>query len=164
MHKLYEARWQKNWGNPLMLNEWVIAHSSLISFSHWGLYSQQRGSGMTHNKAHNALVVHLPHPDGHPGHPPMAPIYGLSLIAGKPIVRLILNWSQLGPHPFINFTLLYRRLAYNVGMRGIFQDGSWFGNFQTLISLLSYFLRLYNWLSWFLLHWAMLLVPSECRL
>ena len=46
-------------------------------------------------------------------------------------------------------------------MRGIFQDGGRFGNFQTLISLLSYFLRPYNWLSWLLLHWAMLLVPSE---
>ena len=45
-------------------------------------------------------------------------------------------------------------------MRGIFQDGGRFGNFQTLISLLSYFLRPYNWLSWLLLHWAMLLVPS----
>ena len=41
---------------------------------------------MTHNKAHNALVVCLPHPDGHPGHPPVAPIPGLPLIAGKPIV------------------------------------------------------------------------------
>ena len=28
-------------------------------------------------------------------------------------------------------------------------------------SLLSYFLRLYNWLSWLFLHWAMPLVPSE---
>ena len=43
---------------------------------------------MTHNKAHNAHVVCLPHPDGHTGHPPMAPISGLSLIVGKPIVRL----------------------------------------------------------------------------
>ena len=34
-----------------------------------------------------------------------------------------------------------------VGMRGIFQDGDRFGNFQALISLLSYFLRPYNWLS-----------------
>ena len=34
-----------------------------------------------------------------------------------------------------------------VGMRGVFQDGGRFGNFQTLISLLSYFLRAYNWLS-----------------
>ena len=32
-------------------------------------------------------------------------------------------------------------------MRGIFQDGGRFGNFRTLISLLSYFLRLYNWLA-----------------
>ena len=46
-------------------------------------------------------------------------------------------------------------------MRGIFQDGGRFGNFQTLISLLSYFLRLYNCLIWLLLLWAMLLVPSE---
>ena len=30
-----------------------------------------------------------------------------------------------------------------------------------LISLLSYFLRPYNWLSWLLLHRAMLLVPSQ---
>ena len=48
-----------------------------------------------------------------------------------------------------------------VGMRGIFQDGCRFENFQMLISLLSYFIRLYNWLSWLLLHWEMLLVPSE---
>ena len=34
-----------------------------------------------------------------------------------------------------------------VGMRGIFQDGGRFGIFQTLISLLSYFLQPYNWLS-----------------
>ena len=47
-------------------------------------------------------------------------------------------------------------------MRGIFQNGGRSGNFQILISLLSYFLRPYNWLSWLLLHWAMLLVPLEC--
>ena len=47
-------------------------------------------------------------------------------------------------------------------MPRIFQDGGWFGNFQTLISLLSYFLRLYNWLNRHLFHWAMLLVPPEC--
>ena len=34
-----------------------------------------------------------------------------------------------------------------VGMRGIFQDGGRFGKFQTPISLLSYFLWPYNWLS-----------------
>ena len=55
----------------------------------------------------------------------------------------ILTISTLGRATY--FTLLYRRLA--VGMRGIFQDGGRFGNFQTLISLLSYFLRPYNWLS-----------------
>ena len=42
-----------------------------------------------------------------------------------------------------------------------FQNGSWFLKFETLISLLPYFLRPYNWLSWLPLHWAMLLVPSE---
>ena len=31
-----------------------------------------------------------------------------------------------------------------------------------VISLLYYFLWPYNWLSWLLLHWAMLLVPLEC--
>ena len=45
-------------------------------------------------------------------------------------------------------------------MPRIFQDGGRFGNFQMLITLLSYILRLYKWLSW-LLHWAMPLVPSE---
>ena len=62
----------------------------------------------------------------------------------------------------LNTKILYRRLAYNVGMSWIFQNSSQFWNFQTLISLLSYFLRPYNWLSWLLLHWAMLLVPSKC--
>ena len=46
-------------------------------------------------------------------------------------------------------------------MRGIFQDGGQFGNFQALISLLPYFPQPCNWLSWLLLHWAMLMVPSE---
>ena len=46
-------------------------------------------------------------------------------------------------------------------MRGIFQNGGQLKNFQILISLFSYFLWSYNWLSWLLLHWAMLLVPSE---
>ena len=48
-----------------------------------------------------------------------------------------------------------------VGMRGIFQDGGRFGTFLMFISLLSYFLQPYNWLSWFPRHWAMLLLPSE---
>ena len=43
--------------------------------------------------------------------------------------------------------IIIKASSLYVGMRGIFQDGSQFGNFQTLISLLSYFLRLYNWFS-----------------
>ena len=43
--------------------------------------------------------------------------------------------------------IIYYIGSLYVGMRGIFQDGGRFGNFQTLISLLSYFLWPYNWLS-----------------
>ena len=46
-------------------------------------------------------------------------------------------------------------------MRGIFQNGGRFGIFLMFMSLLSYFLQPYNWLSWLPRHWAMLLVPSE---
>ena len=47
-------------------------------------------------------------------------------------------------------------------MRRNFQDGERFGKFQTLISLLFYFLQPYNWLCWLLFYWAMLLVFTEC--
>ena len=54
-----------------------------------------QGFGMTHNKAHNAQVMSLPHPFGCPL---MAPISGLFLIRGKLILRLITKYFIYG-HP-----------------------------------------------------------------
>ena len=68
------------------------------------------------------------------------------LCKGIYLSRLLLTCCTRGWND-VQMILIEQASSLHVGMRGIFQDGGRFGNFQTLISLLSYFPRPYNWLS-----------------
>ena len=56
------------------------------------------------------------------------------------VLKMLLSTSTQVLDPCL-YSSLY------VGIRGIFQDGGQFGNFQTFLSLLFNFLWPYNWLS-----------------